>query len=131
VSFERRYLRALRAEDPVGALRALAKDRRIAADVRRRLGGADADGVRLTALLVAKLRFERLLNGSREAADWFRRDPAAFTRVFGRYHRAVPQTAFFPKAEARAFDAWLRRRQGPTPAANESTSPRTARGRRA
>ena len=107
MTFERKYLEALRADDPVKALRALAKDRGVAAAVRTKLAKADAHGVRLTALLVAKLRFERLLNGSTEAADWFEREPEAFTAAFRRYHREAPQRAFFPKAEARAFRAWL------------------------
>jgi hypothetical protein len=62
--------------------------------------------VRLAALLVARLRFERLLSGSDEAADWFEREPHVFARAFERYHREVPPSAFFPRGEARLFTAW-------------------------
>jgi hypothetical protein len=66
----------------------------------------DADGLRIAALLVAKLRFQRLMNGSRRAAVWFERDAAGFTDAFRRYHRTVPPTASDPWREAMAFDSW-------------------------
>ena len=106
MGFERLYLAALRADDPVRAMQRLARDPKLDLKLRRRLAAADPNGVRLTALLVAKLRFERLLNGSAAAAGWFKTDPSNFTQAFRRYHREVPQTAFFPKAEARAFEVW-------------------------
>lgn len=64
------------------------------------------DGVRIAALLVAKLRFERLLRGSSEIDAAFERDPQRFTEAFRRYHEEVPLTAFDPLAEVRAFSAW-------------------------
>jgi hypothetical protein len=42
------------------------------------LGAIDADGLRMAALLATKLRFERLVQGSRAAAEWFRRDGRGF-----------------------------------------------------
>lgn len=105
--FERMMARALTAPDPVAALRAAARDRRLAADLRRRLAAADEDGVRMSALLVARLRFERLLRASPTAEDWYDSHPAEFTDAFRRYHAAVPPTAFFPRAEADLFDRWL------------------------
>jgi hypothetical protein len=95
-AFERRLAAAMRADDPVAAVRKIAP-------------GADADGVRMTALLVARLRFERLLRGSLEAEAWFAADPAAFADAFRRYHAAVPPRAFFPADEGRLFAAWQRR----------------------
>ena len=86
---------ALLAPDPVAFL--------------RRQPGAPVvaeDGLRLAALLVAKLRFQRLLNGSPAADEWWQRDPADFTRAFRRYHESVPPRAFDPWGEAEAFDAW-------------------------
>lgn len=105
--FERLLARALTSADPVAALRAAARDRALPADVRRRLAAADEDGVRLSALLVARLRFERLLRGSPHAEDWYDSDPATFTEAFRRYHSTVPPTAFFPRAEAALFSRWL------------------------
>jgi hypothetical protein len=93
--YESRLAAALRAADPVAAVRAFAPD-------------ADADGVRLTALLVARLRFERLLRGSRAADAWFSADAEGFARAFAAYHRAVAPRAFFPRQEAWQFFAWRR-----------------------
>jgi hypothetical protein len=107
--FERRYARALTAADPVAALQRLARDRRLDADTRARLAAADPDGVRLSALLIARLRFERLLRGSPEAERWFDHDPEAFTTAFRAYHHAVPPRFFFPVDEAAAFARWRRR----------------------
>ena len=108
--FERRLVRILRASDPARALRAAADDHRLPPSLRRAFAAADPDGVQLTALLVTRLRFERLLRSCPEAVAAFAADPAAFAAAFGRYHRAVPPTAFFPAAEAALFRAWARRR---------------------
>lgn len=97
---------ALRAADPVAALRRAARRPGLPAGMRRALLLADEDGVRLTALLVARLRFERLVQGSARAAQWFEDDAAGFTEAFRRYHQAVPLVAFFPREEARQFEAW-------------------------
>jgi hypothetical protein len=104
--FERLYARALVSDDPVRALARAARDRRLDADTRRRLASVDADGVRMTALLIARLRFERLLRGSPEAERWFDSDPAGFAAAFRRYHTTVPPTAAFPAAEAALFASW-------------------------
>ena len=107
--FERVLARAITAPDPAAALRAASRDRRLDADVRRRLAGADEDGVRMAALLVARLRFERLLRGSPDAEDFYDRDPAAFTRAFRAYHETVPPSAFFPTGEAALWATWRAR----------------------
>ena len=73
--------------------------------------GVDADGLRLSARIAARLRFERLLHGSHAAAAWFDRDAADFTRTFRRYHAERPPRALGPRAEARDFDAWLTNRR--------------------
>lgn len=88
--------RALVAPDPVAAFRALLPDQ-----------PCDADGLRVAALLVAKLRFQRLTNGSRRALEWFERDPRAFTAAFQRYHHAVVPDALDPWREAELFERWL------------------------
>jgi hypothetical protein len=66
-----------------------------------------SDDLRLTALHVARLRSERLLQGSPAAASWFDLAPADFAAAFRRYHREVPPTGFLPSEEARSFDAWV------------------------
>jgi hypothetical protein len=67
---------------------------------------AHPEGVRVAALLVAKLRFERLLRGSESVAARFEADPAGFAAEFRRYHRSVPPTAFWPSDEAALFARW-------------------------
>jgi hypothetical protein len=109
VRFQRALARALVSPDPVFATRRIARDRRHPAKLRRALLGASFAGVEMAALLVARLRFERLLRGSLEAEGWFDADAAGFTAAFRRYHREVPPTAFFPPDEARAFRDWLGR----------------------
>lgn len=93
---------ALGADDPVAFVRARAAEP--GADPA--LAAIDADGLRIAAMLVAKLRFQRLLNGSKLAGGWFERDAAAFTAAFRRYHRAVVPTAIDPWREAAAFATW-------------------------
>ena len=66
----------------------------------------DPDGLATAALLVARLRFERLIQGSLTAAEWFERDPAGFSAAFRRYHQHVCPTAHFPAAEAKLFEAF-------------------------
>jgi hypothetical protein len=99
--------RVMTAPDPAAALQKAARDKRLPARLRQALSACDLDGVRLTALLIAKLRFERLLRASEQAEWLFRRDPAAFGELFERYHRSVPPTAFFPAAEAALFQQFL------------------------
>jgi hypothetical protein len=98
VAFDTRYEAALRADDPAAALAALAAGARLAV--------TDEDGARIAALLVARLRFERVVQGSRRAAAFFDVDPAGFTAAFRAYHRAVAATPFDPAGEAEAFLAW-------------------------
>ena len=99
---------ALRDEDPVTALHTAASRPEISQELRKVLCTVDPDGLRMTALLVARLRFERLLQGSELAATWFDRDPESFTQAFRTYHRQVPLRAFFPREEARTFARWYR-----------------------
>jgi hypothetical protein len=99
--YERLMAGVLLATDPVEAL-----DDLPAAD-RALLEPIDRDGLRMSALLVARLRFERLMHGSLQAGEWFERDPRAFAQAFKRYHAAVPPVTSLPPQEARAFEAWL------------------------
>jgi hypothetical protein len=107
--FEERVAAAMTAADPVSEIRALAEDATLPEELRRaaRAAATHARGIELTALLVARLRFERLMQGSREALALFERDPAGFAERFRAYHRAVAPSAFFPAQEGRLFAAWL------------------------
>lgn len=94
--------RILMAADPVAALRAHAAQP--GADPC--FATIDEDGLRIAALLVVKLRFQRLTNASRQANEWFERDPRGFAAAFRRYHQEVPPTAFDPWREAQQFAEW-------------------------
>jgi hypothetical protein len=71
------------------------------------LARADEDGIRLAALLVARLRFERLMQGSQHASDFFEQDPEGFAAAFRAYHQAVRPTECFPMGEARLWSEWV------------------------
>lgn len=103
---ERAYGAALCAEDPVEAVRALAADPAWPTDARTVLARADADGIRMTGLLIAKVRFERLLNGSGTAIRWFVGDGPGFAAAFRAYHYGERPTEHAPAGEARRFHAW-------------------------
>ncbi len=105
-AFERTVARALRAADPAAALRTASDDATLPDDLRAALRRAAPDGVRLAALLVARLRFERLMRGSDRAAARFERDPRGFADAFRRYHAEVAPTAFLPRDEAGLFEEW-------------------------
>ncbi len=98
----------LLAPDPAAALRAA----QAAPGAGPELFSIDADGLRLASLLVVKLRFQRLMNASAAAAEWFDRDGAGFTAAFRRYHHAVPPTALDPWREAAAFATFCERNNG-------------------
>lgn len=95
LAHERRLAHALRAPDPVAALRD-----------DPTLPAIDPDGLRLAALFIARLRFERLQHGDLEAARHFDHDPADFTARFRRYHAEVPPSAAFPQDEAALYRRW-------------------------
>ena len=99
--------RALVDPDPAAAVARAARDPDLAPDLRDGLANADPDGFGIAALLVVRLRFERVIHGSRQAGEWFDRDPASFAAAFKRYHSEVRPTAGFPSGEARLFEAWV------------------------
>lgn len=66
----------------------------------------DADGFRIASLMVARLRFERLLQGSATLGAEFERDPRRLTDRFKRYHTETPMRAASPAEEAASFQAW-------------------------
>jgi hypothetical protein len=99
--YERLMATVLIAPDPIAALDALDEEERAL------LEPIDRDGLRMSALLVARLRFERLMHGSARAGEWFESDPRSFAQAFRRYHASVPPRSTFPLDEARAFEAWI------------------------
>ena len=88
--------RVLTADDPVAAWRELLPEHAL-----------DEAGLRVAALLVAKLRFQRLVQGSPLVNDWFARDARGFTEAFRCYHQTQPARSLDPWAEAEQFERWL------------------------
>ena len=107
---ERAQAEAMRADDPVRSLEEAAQ-REPEPEIAERLraAAADRDGLELSCLMVARLRFERLVQGSQRAAEWFERDPASFAQAFRRFHAATPMRGLFPWEHARDFEAFLER----------------------
>lgn len=103
---------ALLAADPWQYVQSAVRDSGLPQGVVAALRAIDEDGLRMAALLVARLRFERLLRGSPDAEALFDADPAEFTAVFRAYHQNVPPTAHFPGEEGRLFAAWRQKRPG-------------------
>lgn len=96
----------LLADDPAAALARAVADEALDPGLREALRAVDLDGLRISALFVARLRFERLLQGDADAAGAFDADPGAFSAEFRRYHHEVPPTAFFPQDEAVLYRRW-------------------------
>ena len=103
---ERALAEALRAPDPALGLAHLRAHGQLGPELAARVAAIDDDGFRIAALLVARLRFERLVQGSTLASQWFDDDPASFAASFRRYHAEVTPTAQFPAGEAALFAAW-------------------------
>ncbi|MBL8768995.1 MAG: hypothetical protein JNL94_16605 [Planctomycetes bacterium] len=121
-SFDGFVARALRAPDPVACLCERRADPTLDADERTRLRAIDEDGFRIAALIVAKLRFERLLQGSASAARGFALDVRTFADVFRDYHQQVPMTSPMPWDEGRRFDEWVREQQRTEPQRGQTPS---------
>ncbi len=73
------------------------------------LPGVPEDLWRLTTLQVARLRWERLLNGSGALDAAYEAAPQRFVAAFRRYHEATPALATAPPAEVAAFTAFCLR----------------------
>ncbi len=113
--YEELLQRVLRSPDPVLALRTEREKFPTNHPLATVLANIDADGLRVTSLLVARLRFERLIQGSDLASRWFDEDAEVFTQTFRKYHAETPMRAFFPREEAADFARWQRKqRRGPS-----------------
>jgi hypothetical protein len=109
VTFEAFVAQAMRSPDPIGVLNARRGDPALDGSERAQLAAIDDDGFRISALLVAKLRFERLLQGSPQAERGFELDAEAFAAVFREYHAQIPMRSPMPWDEARSFEQWVER----------------------
>jgi hypothetical protein len=106
-ALQERLLAVLMDNDPVAALaRMLANPDGLTDEEVTALRQVDADGLRMTALLVTKLRFERLTLAVPELAALFEERPEEFLQIFREYAAAVPATAYFPAAEGALFREW-------------------------
>lgn len=104
---QRILIRAMTSGRPLEVLR----DAELPPEDRALLDRADTDGLVLTALLVQKLRFERIVRGDKRAEAWFDRDPENFTAAFRVYNSKVPPREYFPRQEAEAFRAFCMERK--------------------
>ncbi len=103
---QRVLIAVLLADDPGAELRARLADAGLADDERRSLAAISPDGLRLSSLIVKKLRFERLVRGDGDLARLFDERPEEFMRLYRDYAKAVPPGAYFPQEEGRLFRAW-------------------------
>jgi hypothetical protein len=106
---QRLLVEALRAPDPGAFLREQSADARwqLSAEEHAWLVSLGEAGLRITRLLVRKLRLQRLLRGDAAAAGLCDADPEAFARQFRAYDAEVPPASVFPAEEAAAFARWL------------------------
>lgn len=109
-AYTRTIASLLRAPDPAAALQAVLAAPETSPQLRALLAQVAPDGLRMSALLVAQLRFNRLLNGSGAAAEAFDADPRGFSARFKAYHQEVPPRADNPVQEADDYRAWCERR---------------------
>jgi len=72
-------------------------------DERKWLLAVDGDGLRLSRMLIRKLRLQRIVRGDAEASAFMAREPERFAACFARYDREEPLRHVFPHAEAEAF----------------------------
>lgn len=109
---QRILVQALLSDDaPAELRRQLTQAEDLTAQERLCVERLDADGLLLTALMLKKLRFERLTRGHAAMSDLFRERPEEFLRLFAAYTAAVPPTAYFPGEEAELFRKWQREAQ--------------------
>ncbi len=67
----------------------------------------DVEGLRLTGLLIRKLRFERIVRGDSSLAARFEAAPADFTAMFRKYLVAESPSCVFPEDEAARFRRFI------------------------
>lgn len=97
---------AMQAADPAAYVRGQLERGDLSAEERAALAGVCEDGLGLARMLVAKLRFERLLLGDPRLGVEFGADPEGFSRSARAYFAATPRGRCWPREEAAAFRAW-------------------------
>ena len=80
----------LRARDPAAARADLLADPDLPEELRHALSNLDPAGLRILGLLVARLRFNRLLQRSAEHRARYAADPEGWAREFQEWHEATP-----------------------------------------
>ena len=108
--FESLLGEVLLSPNPAAALRDVSGPRPAGWD--RSVSHVDEDGLQMAALLVVKLRFERLIAASSRAAAMFDEDAEAFAATFRRYHQSVRATSPMPRDERELFERWLGQDEG-------------------
>lgn len=104
IDVQRLLVLALRQPDPRAWLLAELPSHHGLDDAERTmLAALPDDGLRLTRMLVRKLRLQRLLTADADAARRCTDEPERFAREFAAYDAAEPWHAVFPSEEARAF----------------------------
>ena len=98
---------ALCSADPAAALRTAQEDPALPAAIRTALAHANTDGFAISALLIARLRFERLMQGCPLAIHWYASNAEEFTAAFKRYHTSTPSRFLMPSEEAATFERWF------------------------
>ena len=104
--FEEAVAAAFRNADPTAAFRAIENDVELPASLREAARTPQSRGIEISALLIIRLRFERLIQTSSRASAWYDSQPREFTQTFRDYHRSVPSSTEFGMREARDFDTW-------------------------
>ncbi len=79
----------LRARDPAAARAALLGEG-LPIELAEAVRALDPDGLRVLGLLVARLRYDRLLQRSQKQRAAFEADPAGWTDAFRDWHAATP-----------------------------------------
>ena len=102
-------VQALRTPDPRGWLQTYVAqpDCPLSAAERSMVAALPDDGLRLTRLIVRKLRMQRLLQADGDANRLCTQEPARFAKQFAAYDAAVALQSIFPSDEAKAFRSWL------------------------
>ncbi len=80
----------LRAADPAAARAALLLDSALPDGLRAELLAVDPAGLRVLALLAARLRFDRLMNTNPEARARYAADPGGWAAAFRAWHADTP-----------------------------------------
>ncbi|MBL4848578.1 MAG: DUF692 family protein [Planctomycetes bacterium] len=81
-------------------------DRRADSLLREAFAGIDEEGLRLTTLIVKRLRCERILLGDGRCRVDFEADPRDFTERFRSYDRLSPSSTPWPAGESVAFASY-------------------------